>query len=337
MTGYAFTLWTCVITSNITISVFAVPRRLPQWMMYYPNFPFVRAMYLLLDPCTWEACLGDMDMAPPEFYEMIGYLLMNSVLYLIGALYLNEVWPQEFGVQKHPLFMVEGLIKQFIPSIHNQIFNDESTLIGFRDEDELKDEDDDVRQERKTVQSLDKRDYKHYPLVVKDVRKVYPGIGNGKPKIANYNINLKIEEGELFGLLGPNGAGKTTLITQLTGLYPPTDGNAWIGGFDVRNQLDIVQLQIGVCPQFDILWSDLTVEEHLLFYARVKGICQEEEEAKVTQALKEVQLLEERSILTSELPLGMKRRLSIAISLVSSPKIIFLDEPTTGLDPDTRR
>ena len=101
---------------------------------------------------------------------------------------------------------------------------------------------------------------------------MYPGIGNRKPKIANYNINLKVEEGELFGLLGPNGAGKTTLITQLTGLYPPTDGNAWIGGFDIRNQLDIVQLQIGVCPQFDILWDDLTVEEHLLFYARVKGI-----------------------------------------------------------------
>jgi ATP-binding cassette subfamily A (ABC1) protein 3 len=145
MTGYAFTLWTCVICSNMTVSVFAVPRRLPDWMMYYPNFPFVRAMYLLLDPCTWESCLGDIDMAPPEFYEMIGWLLFNSVLYLIVALYLNEVWPQEFGVQKHPLFPVEGLMKQFIPALHNQIFNDESNLVAFRDENELKDEDDDVR------------------------------------------------------------------------------------------------------------------------------------------------------------------------------------------------
>ena len=93
MTGYAITLWTCTICSNITISVFASPRRLPQWMMYYPNFPFVRAMYLILDPCTWEACFGDYDMAPPEFYEMLSYLLFDSVLYLVAALYLQQVFP----------------------------------------------------------------------------------------------------------------------------------------------------------------------------------------------------------------------------------------------------
>lgn len=128
---------------------------------------------------------------------------------------------------------------------------------------------------------MKKEEFWKYPLVAKDIRKVYPGIAGGKPKIANYKINLKINEGELFGLLGPNGAGKTTLITQLTGLYPPTLGNAWIGGFDIRNNLDIVQLQIGVCPQFDILWENLTVEDHLLFYARIKGISPEEEQAKV--------------------------------------------------------
>jgi len=98
-----------------------------------------------------------------------------------------------------------------------------------------------------------------------------------------------------------------------------------------------VQLQIGVCPQFDILWHDLTVEEHLLFYARLKGIPQEEEEEMVTKALGEVELSEKREVLTKFLPLGMKRRLSIAISLVANPHVVFLDEPTTGLDPETRR
>lgn len=92
-----------------------------------------------------------------------------------------------------------------------------------------------------------------------------------------------------------------------------------------------------MCPQFDILWDNMTVEEHLVFYARLKGIPPEDETERVRQALKEVQLSKEAKILTSELPLGMKRRLSIAISLVSSPRIVFLDEPTTGLDPDTRR
>jgi ABC-type multidrug transport system ATPase subunit len=95
---------------------------------------------------------------------------------------------------------------------------------------------------------LSRDDYSNYPLVVKDIRKVYPGINGLKPKVANKNISLKVENGELFGLLGPNGAGKTTLIAQLTGMYPPTVGNAYVGGFSIKNQIDIVQLQIGVCP-----------------------------------------------------------------------------------------
>ena len=135
---------------------------------------------------------------------------------------------------------------------------------------------------------MNKEKYIQYPLIAKDIRKVYPGSNGRPPKVANQNISLKVNNGELFGLLGPNGAGKTTLISQLIGMFPSTKGNAWIGGFDIRNNLDIVQLQIGVCPQFDILWDNLTVEEHLLFYARIKGIPQEEEYQKVNQALKEV-------------------------------------------------
>jgi ABC-type multidrug transport system ATPase subunit len=124
---------------------------------------------------------------------------------------------------------------------------------------------------------------------------------------------------------------------MLTGMYKPTSGNAWMAGYDIKNSLELVQLQIGVCPQFDILWTDLTCKEHLLFYARLKGVGPEEEEAMVKKALKEVQLEQERDTLTKALPLGMKRRLSIAISLVANPKVVFLDEPTTGLDPETRR
>ena len=102
-------------------------------------------------------------------------------------------------------------------------------------------------------------------------------------------------------------------------------------------EINLVQLQIGLCPQFDILWEIMTVEEHLLFYARLKGIGPEDEAKQVDQALADVQLVKEKNTLVSELPLGMRRRLSIAICIVSNPAIIFLDEPTTGLDPDTRR
>ena len=138
-------------------------------------------------------------------------------------------------------------------------------------------------------------------------------------------------------MLGPNGAGKTTLISMLTGLYKPDAGNAWVAGCDIKNQLDSVQLQMGVCPQFDILWADLTVDEHLLFYARVKGISPKDEKAMVLQAMKDVYLERFARFKVRQLSGGMKRRLSVAISLVGNPKIVYLDEPSTGLDPENRR
>ena len=98
------------------------------------------------------------------------------------------------------------------------------------------------------VYNLDKADYYKYPLIIKDLRKVYPGFGGRPPKAATRNFCLRIKKGEMFGLLGPNGAGKTTLISILTGLYKPNTGNAWIAGYSIKDQLEVVQLQIGVCP-----------------------------------------------------------------------------------------
>jgi ABC-type multidrug transport system ATPase subunit len=101
--------------------------------------------------------------------------------------------------------------------------------------------------------------------------------------------------------------------------------------------INAVQLHIGLCPQFDILWEIMTVEEHLLFYSRIKGVPPEKENEMCNKALSKVSLLESKDTTIGELPLGMRRRLSIAICIVSNPQIIFLDEPTTGLDPETRR
>jgi len=93
MTGYAIALWTSTMCSNMTIAVYSLPRRLPDWMMYYPTFPFVRAMYILIDPCTWEKCYGDYSSAPEEFREMELRLLGHAFIYFWLALYLNEVLP----------------------------------------------------------------------------------------------------------------------------------------------------------------------------------------------------------------------------------------------------
>jgi ABC-type glutathione transport system ATPase component len=101
-------------------------------------------------------------------------------------------------------------------------------------------EDADSKAERNMVYNLDKADYYKYPLIIKDCRKVYPGFGGRPPKAACKSFCLRIKKGEMFGLLGPNGAGKTTLISMLTGLYPATNGNAWIAGYDIKEQLEIV-------------------------------------------------------------------------------------------------
>ena len=143
------------------------------------------------------------------------------------------------------------------------------------------------------------------------------------------NLTFAITKGECFGLLGPNGAGKTTTISILTGLFPPTSGTARVGGFDIAEDIDLVHRVMGVCPQFDTLWMDLTCEETLLFYARLKGVAAKDENAHVVESLTQVGLQDTPKRLVKDLSGGMRRRLSVAVALVGDPRIVFLDEPTT--------
>jgi ABC-type glutathione transport system ATPase component len=118
-------------------------------------------------------------------------------------------------VPKHPLFFLDWYIKVLSPSLHSTIFGDESELINYKEtnKDELMDEDSDVDEERQDVYNISRDSYSEYPLIAKNIRKVYPGVNGRAPKVANKSITFKIKQGELFGLLGPNGAGKTTLVT----------------------------------------------------------------------------------------------------------------------------
>jgi ABC-type multidrug transport system ATPase subunit len=133
------------------------------------------------------------------------------------------------------------------------------------------------------------------------------------------------------------GAGKTTLISILTGLYEASTGHATLSGYDIKTETSKVYKCIGICPQFDIQWDELTVGEHLYFYARLKGISSSDETRAVQQALQNVSLSSFEDRLTKGLSGGEKRRLSIAIALLGNPAVVFLDEPTTGLDPEVRR
>ena len=151
------------------------------------------------------------------------------------------------------------------------------------------------------------------------------------------HVDLQIEKGELFGLLGPNGAGKTTLIHMLCTILPPTEGTAKVAGFDVGEKPDSVRASIGIVFQDPSLDNRLTGKENLDFHGRVYGMSKTRREKRIDEVLKLVGLEDRANALVQTYSSGMRRRLEIARSFMHHPKIMFLDEPTLGLDPQTRR
>ena len=149
-------------------------------------------------------------------------------------------------------------------------------------------------------------------------------------------LNFNVEHGEIFGLLGPNGAGKSTLIRMLTTLVPPTSGTARILGFDILHQANQVRQSIGVIPQAMTSDLDLSAEENMSIFAKLYGIPREKRRRTIGELLKAVDLESWADKPVKMFSGGMRRRLEIARGLVHEPKIFFLDEPTTGLDPVSR-
>lgn len=166
-----------------------------------------------------------------------------------------------------------------------------------------------------------------------DVRNLAKSFGEFQ---AVKGVSFAVEEGEIFGLLGPNGAGKSTLIRMMTTLIPPTSGTAIINGFDVTRQQDDVRKSIGVIPQALTSDTELSVEENLLIYSKLYGVPREKRGRLIAELLAAVELTQWADKPVKNLSGGMRRRVEIARGLVHEPRIFFLDEPTTGLDPVSR-
>jgi ABC-2 type transport system ATP-binding protein len=166
-----------------------------------------------------------------------------------------------------------------------------------------------------------------------DVRTIVKSFGDFT---AVKGISFAVEEGEIFGLLGPNGAGKSTLIRMMVTLLPPTSGTAVINGFDVVKQSDGVRQSIGVIPQAMTSDLELSVEENLIIFAKLYSVPRGKRERLITELLEAVELTQWRKAQVKNLSGGMRRRVEIARGLVHEPRIFFLDEPTTGLDPVSR-
>lgn len=155
--------------------------------------------------------------------------------------------------------------------------------------------------------------------------------------VAVSDVSFRVKDGEIFGFLGPNGAGKTTTINILCTLLTPTSGRAKVAGYDVAKNPNEVRECIGVIPQEIVLENALTARENLEFYARLYHIPKKESGESIVKLLKLVDLSEWTDSVVETFSGGMKRRLEIAKALLHSPKVIFMDEPTLGLDPQTRR
>jgi len=151
------------------------------------------------------------------------------------------------------------------------------------------------------------------------------------------NISFEVEKGEIFGFLGANGAGKTTAMRMLCGLSKPTSGKATVAGFNVKTQSEQIKKNIGYMSQKFALYENLKVWENIRLYAGIYGLRGKEIELRTNELLHQLGFEKERNTLVKELPLGWKQKLAFSVSIIHSPQIVFLDEPTGGVDPATRR
>ena len=155
--------------------------------------------------------------------------------------------------------------------------------------------------------------------------------------VATDHVTFEVHEGEIFGFLGANGAGKTTAMRMLCGLSQPSAGKASVAGFDVATQHEQVKRHIGYMSQKFALYDDLTVEENLTFFFFFYGMSPKKVKEKITDLLTELGFESERKTMVKSLPLGWKQKLAFSLAIFHDPRIVFLDEPTGGVDPVTRR
>ncbi|GBM80108.1 ATP-binding cassette sub-family A member 3 [Araneus ventricosus] len=247
----------------------------------------------------------------------LAMMLVSCVLFVIAIWYFDAVWPWQPGVPKPFYFL---FTKNYWCGDKAANSEDGIEIMGGDSGSDF----------------FEVEPSGMYPgVVIKNLSKDFrSGITS---KLAVNNVSLKIYQGQITALLGHNGAGKTTTINILTGLFTPTSGTASINGFDILRETANARGGFGVCPQHNVLYDTLTVEEHLRIYAALKGVRWSQLTNEATQVLDIIKLTDKRHELVKNLSGGMKRKLSLGIAIVGGSKVLFLDEPTSGMDVEARR
>lgn len=252
--------------------------------------------------------------------QVLGMLLLDSFLYGLVAWYVEAVFPGEFGVPQPWYFFI-------LPSYW---CGTQRTILL-----EEKEEEEDPEKALKGEFIEEEPAGLVSGIKIKHLTKVFK-LDNQKKKAVK-NLTLNMYEGQITVLLGHNGAGKTTTLSILTGLYPPTSGRAYINGYGISHDMVLIRKSLGLCPQHDVLFDNMTVEEHLYFYAGLKGFPKGKVPEEIDRILLILGLEEKHRSKAKALSGGMKRKLSIGIALIGDSKVVMLDEPTSGMDPAARR
>ena len=264
---------------------------------------------------------------------MIIMLLVDILLYLFLGYYLQNVLPHDFGIRKPWYFIFKKL---FCIKSKEQVYS--SNYEGEKDNNNSDNEDKFTNiPSNENFQSEEiYKDMTHQKDSFR-IRNLVKQFGNGKAAVDH--INLNFYKNEIFALLGHSGAGKTTMISILTGLYEATAGEALYDGINILSpdNMDFFRQKVGICLQHDILFMDLNIREHLKMFALLKDVPSENIEAEVNKFISDFYFEDIQNTIAKNLSAGQRRKLSIAISLIGGSEIIFLDEPTSGMDITSRR
>jgi ABC-type multidrug transport system ATPase subunit len=269
------------------------------------------------------------------FSDALGMLLIDVFVYAFLFWYFDKSFPNEFGTRLPPYFVfMPSYWKSSCCSFLGGGRGVAPAYAGVQDvEAALAQE---LTPDVERVPDVLAQQIKDGKCIfIRDMCKTYTT--NTGPKHAVDHLNLTMYSGQITALLGHNGAGKSTTIGILTGLTAPSAGVAAINGLDVSRDMQEIRLNLGVCPQHDVLFADLTVEEHLTLFASFKGMPRAEISAAVETMIAEVGLTEKRKAASKSLSGGMKRKLSLGIAFIGGSKVVFLDEPTSGIDAYSRR
>eukprot|EP00474_Spongospora_subterranea_P005858 CRZ06316.1 hypothetical protein [Spongospora subterranea] len=323
--GYLLIFGLGMIASSLITSFFSSSSTSPTTMFFIqlvPNFALYRGLISLRQGVEFgNPGLSMADLSEPDVHlsAVYIYLICEWIVILVLA------WSIDGHGNPFTRLQTYALAKRGKGTLP------QSDLIVVADN--TPDEGQDVIDEAKAA--LD--DSSREPILMRNLRKVYPGYGSGQEKIAVKGLSMRVRFGECLGFLGSNGAGKSTTLSMLCGFVKPTSGSAKIFGKYVGSEMDSIHTILGVCPQENVVWGELSGGEHLEFFGKLKGLTGDELEKAIVNSLRDVELLTVRHKLAMQYSGGMKRRLCVAIAFIGKPSVVLLDEPTTGLDPAARK